>query len=89
MPPRRACKVQLATVLPSDDELAAARAILASADAKTMRSKKACMKTFARANEDEDAITSAGDQQKAYLEKYLVHIQRMKKSTTKTKVVKE
>ena len=85
MPPKAGSKIatSLVAFLPTDDELAAARSILASADTKQRKSKINATNTFLQANIDApgnaDALKSTGTDRQAYIEKYMA-FQSAKKS---------
>ena len=80
MPPKTT-PTKLSTVVPSASELEAARAILASADAKAMASKKASMKHFLSLHPDEQASLAKGKNKNEFLEKFLVHMARSNNAT--------
>ena len=77
MPPKAGSKIatSLVAFTPTDDELAAARSILASADSKQRKRNINAMNTFLQANIDApgnaEALKSTGTDRQAYLEKYM------------------
>ena len=84
MPPtaKKTGSVSLCSFVPSEDELVAARSILASADAKQRKSKINAMNVFLTANKEApgnaDVIKAVGKEREAYIEKYMAYQQAKK-----------
>jgi hypothetical protein len=89
MPPKQGA-LKLAAVKPTQEELDAARLVLASADKKLIKSKFAGMAHWLKDNPDDSVSGSRGSERKAYLEQFLVFQMRQKAvqkvSTTTTTV---
>ena len=74
MAPKMA-KVKLSDLVPTDEELAAAKKTLEAADSKVIRSKKASMMHYLKTSPDETFSNSKGTKVD-FLQKFMVHQMR-------------
>ena len=84
-------KMALAKLKPTQEELDAARKILTSANEKELKSKRASMSAWLRqcADENNEVASSAGDQRRQFLEKFLILQMRAKAGQKKVVGSKE
>ena len=78
--PQKSQAAKLSDVAPTAAELAEAKRILQNSTVK--RSKYGCLANFLKANPDEAAQMSKGEQRAMYLERFLVHQMRTKAGTS-------
>jgi len=81
MPPKQA-GAKLSTVIPTQQELDAARKILAGTDKKALKSKFASMAHWLKDNPDHAVASSRGEDRRAYLEQFMVFQMRQKGTST-------
>ena len=80
-------KARLSEITPTAEELQKAKELLANYGKDAKRSKMTCMNNFLKANPDNKASSSLGEDRQKYLEAYIVHTLRAKegiKSSTNT-----
>lgn len=71
-------KTDLRNLAPNDDEVKAARQVLAQASEKDMKSKMGCFTAWLKQNPDQEIQNSKGSARKEWLEKFLVVQNRAK-----------
>ena len=78
--PKELSKTRLSTVTPTPEELATARAAIASMNSEEKNSKMGSMRAFLRKNPDAKAIGSKREKKQQMLELFHVHVARNKQT---------
>ena len=86
--PAKIPRVDLRLVAPSDEEVAAARAILAKSDDKTKRAMMSSFAHWMKANNEDDIAKTRGAERQVWLERFMVHSARFKASAKAATVSK-
>ena len=88
MPPRRQQKVAIDDVNPTEEEMLAARNLIAKMTSSAKRSKMGCLSSWLKSNDDKGnhnkALGSRGEEREAYLAAYMTHMSRLSQAKVTT-----